>query len=272
MIIDCFPFFNEFTQLYLRMKIMPQVGRIILVESTTTQSGLPKPLYWNEQKDKLKWDVDFSKIIHVIVEDAPKDGRTWAAENFQRNAIKRGLDLIKPHDNDTILISDADEIPRLHCRNCYYGKPTAFLMDNFYYYLNLKDARGWIGTVAIPYKYLKSIEAPQHFRDIKDSLPRTKTSLGYHFSWLGGPEAIDRKFKSCIEPMDKSRLPSIEQIKGLFDDMSSKGQYHFMHAEDPTNPRVPLTLVPHQTIITDDMYPMVKDHILHSYGFPKTNN
>ncbi len=267
MIIDCFPFFDEFAQLYLRMKILPQVDKIVLVESVTTQSGLSKPLHWQEQKDKLNWDVNLSKIVHVIVEDAPKDGKTWQAENFQRNAITRGLDIIRPQDDDTILISDADEIPILN-----YGirSPISFQMRNFYYYLNLEDERGWVGTVATPYRYLKNY-SPQHFRNVKDHIERTSRNSGYHFSWLGGPETIVKKFNSCIEPMDKSNLPTLENIQKLFNKMKDAGKYHFIHAEDPQNPRVPLKLVPHNTIINDDLYPFVQNHIIHSYGFNRAN-
>ena len=113
MIYDCFTFFNELDLLEIRLNVLNDVvDKFVLVEATTTFSGTPKPLYFNE--NKKRFDKFASKIIHVIINDTPIQPKTiigeyWSWEFFQRNAIVRGL--VNCKETDTILISDLDEIP-----------------------------------------------------------------------------------------------------------------------------------------------------------------
>jgi beta-1,4-mannosyl-glycoprotein beta-1,4-N-acetylglucosaminyltransferase len=109
-IYDCFTFFNELDVLEMRLNILDKdVDYFVLVESNKTHSGKDKELIF--QKNKTRF-ADFSdKIIHIIVDDMPQsnNGNRWKLENFQREAIMRGLS--KCTDEDIILISDLDEIP-----------------------------------------------------------------------------------------------------------------------------------------------------------------
>ncbi len=107
---DCFTFFNELDLLKMRLNILNDyVDFFVLVESNKTHSGKSKDLVFERNKNQFS---DFShKIIHIIVDDMPelKDTNRWVLENFQRNAIMRGL--TKCDASDLILISDLDEIP-----------------------------------------------------------------------------------------------------------------------------------------------------------------
>ena len=109
-IYDCFTFFNELDLLKMRLNILNDyVDFFVLVESNKTHSGKSKDLIFEQNKNQF---ADFSnKIIHVIVDDMPelKDTNRWILENFQRNAIMRGLS--KCDAGDIIFISDLDEIP-----------------------------------------------------------------------------------------------------------------------------------------------------------------
>jgi beta-1,4-mannosyl-glycoprotein beta-1,4-N-acetylglucosaminyltransferase len=110
MIYDCFTFFNEYTQLEIRLsELYSVVDKFVIVEATTTFSGEKKPLYF--QQNKEKFNAYSNKIIHVVVNDMPKplNGDRWPVEEFQRNCIIRGLSNCT--DKDIILISDVDEIP-----------------------------------------------------------------------------------------------------------------------------------------------------------------
>lgn len=112
-IYDCFTFFNELDLLEIRLNILnDKVDYFVLVEATKTHSSLDKELYYQNNKARFK---EFAhKIIHVVVSDMPevKNGNRWDLENFQRNAIMRGLTNCEP--NDVIIISDLDEIPNLN--------------------------------------------------------------------------------------------------------------------------------------------------------------
>ncbi len=63
---DVFRFFNELDLLELRLNILDaHVDYFVLVEATKTFSGLDKPLYYQENKERFaKWN---HKIIHHII-------------------------------------------------------------------------------------------------------------------------------------------------------------------------------------------------------------
>ena len=109
MIYDCFTFFNELDLLEIRLNTLNDyVDYFVLVEATKTFTGKDKPLYYNENKERFKQFEN--KIIHIIVDTYPDSTNPWVLENHQRNSIANGFANCK--DNDIILISDLDEIPR----------------------------------------------------------------------------------------------------------------------------------------------------------------
>ena len=71
-IYDCFNFFNELDILELRLNILyDYVDYFVIVESSVTHSGQPKPFYLEENKERFAkfWD----KIIIFKVVDTPED-------------------------------------------------------------------------------------------------------------------------------------------------------------------------------------------------------
>lgn len=110
MTYDCFPFFNELDILEIRLNTLDKhVDKFVLVEASKTQSLLDKPYFFEE--NKARYSKFLNKIIHVKVSDNP-DLPGWVMENHQRNCITRGL--VDCNGEDTILISDVDEIPNLN--------------------------------------------------------------------------------------------------------------------------------------------------------------
>ena len=134
-------------------------------------------------------------------------------ENFQRNAITKGLKEVNP--DDLILISDVDEIPDLSNLNLESVNDEIILFkQNFYYYkFNLKlDDFIWYGSKACRFKDLLS---PQWLREIKgkkfawwriDSYfsKRKYRNInfikngGWHYSYLKKPEDIQKKITKNI--------------------------------------------------------------------------
>ena len=108
-VYDTFPFCNEFEVLEMRLhELDPVVDFFVLVEGNKTHPGAPKPLFFRENAGRF---AAFShKIIHVVVEDWPEPATPWIRERFQRDQIRRGLTACR--DEDWILMSDVDEIPR----------------------------------------------------------------------------------------------------------------------------------------------------------------
>jgi beta-1,4-mannosyl-glycoprotein beta-1,4-N-acetylglucosaminyltransferase len=149
-IFDCFLFFNELDLLELRLnELSDVVDFFVLAEATVTHRGVPKPLIFRQNRDRFA--PFLNRIIHVVVDDMPGCGPSeperWRRENFQRQALLRGLSGARTRDY--VIISDLDEIPHPSAIENVARKreiiPTryAFEMRMFYYYLNLECCEGW---------------------------------------------------------------------------------------------------------------------------------
>jgi beta-1,4-mannosyl-glycoprotein beta-1,4-N-acetylglucosaminyltransferase len=242
MIVDAFTFFNELDLLEVRLEeLYSVVDKFIIVEATRTQSLLSKPLYFDNNKERYSKYQD--KIIHIVVDDdiSNKDN-LWTMEHFQRNCITRGLDKLKLQDNDLVLISDLDEIPRADIIKEIDASSIDVCSLNMVfsaYFINLiASNRSWIGTVCARAKYFKA-HLPQDFRNNKDYIQPLISDAGWHFSWLGGYEKIYEKAQSCIEPFDKSQIPSKEDIDKYFKDFLKNENKFFIHTENLSKKEIP---------------------------------
>ena len=107
-IYDCFTFYNELDLLELRLtELSDVVDRFVIVEATTTFTNRLKPLLYKENQNRYAQWAD--KIEHIVVE-TEKDPNPWANETRQRDSILRGI--WDASDDDIIIVSDVDEIPR----------------------------------------------------------------------------------------------------------------------------------------------------------------
>lgn len=188
MIYDCFTFFNELDVLEIRLnELNGVVDRFVLVEATHTHSGRPKPLYYADNKDRFKLFKD--KIIHVVVTDLPESTDTWVRENYQRQCILRGL--VNCDDNDSILVSDVDEVPTRDsvARGTVPGGIFVFEQVLCYYHLNTFFS-WWHGTRACRYAQLRALGGPQRLRLTAGTVIE---SAGWHFSFLGDVNGIVNK-------------------------------------------------------------------------------
>lgn len=212
MIYDCFQFFNELDILKIRLNVLSDVvDKFVISEATETFSGLPKPLYYEENKDMFREFND--RIIHVVVMDTPK-GYTHDRDTFQKNAVGRGLVDAKPED--IILFSDLDEIPnpekiREILPQFRDDKIYHFAQRMFYCYLNMEEVSGnllsyggefpgvtdkkWLGTRMCRYSLLQEKNLPLgalRFPECKDIGIRVADG-GWHFGYMGGHGEKDVK-------------------------------------------------------------------------------
>jgi beta-1,4-mannosyl-glycoprotein beta-1,4-N-acetylglucosaminyltransferase len=221
-IYDTFIFFNEIDLLEIRLNILnDRVDYFVLVESTKTFTGIEKPLYYNENKNRFKKFED--KIIHVIVNDMPNsfddlrlrecgdldrsihnDCLTtpnvppneihWLREFYQKEQIKKGL--IDAGNEDFIFISDLDEIwdPDINI-DLESDKIFRFNQKVYTYFLNIKSSENWFGTVATKYKNLKNYSI-NHIRTPNMNTYNEVHNAGWHFTFQGGEEMIKYKIES----------------------------------------------------------------------------
>lgn len=154
MVYDCFTFFNELDLLEIRLNVTKDVvDRFVLVEAGETHAGRPKPMMFAENRARFATFAD--RIAYVAVERFPSVCTTdWARENWQRNAISKGLE--GAQDGDAVLISDLDEIPRPEAVRANIGRKgvTAFDQTYYAYYLNYRNVRQqwWLGTRMVSYR------------------------------------------------------------------------------------------------------------------------
>ncbi|PWU15564.1 MAG: hypothetical protein C5B45_02270 [Chlamydiae bacterium] len=227
-IYDCFTFFNELELLKMRLEeLNDHVDYFVLVESVETQSGDPKPLYFQENQHFFQKYLP--KIKHIVIDEYSSDidpvtGLCWDRESFQRKCIMRGL---QQCDNlDIIMISDLNEIPRAQTletlKLLFYRekrKPNKLVIKNppdaialemplFIYQLNRKEihADPWVGTVATLYDNVKR-KGVQFFRDKRWDFFKVMDG-GWHFTWIGDKNQIRQKLLD-VEDSHKENVDSI---------------------------------------------------------------
>lgn len=252
MIYDCFTFFNELDLLEIRLNVLNDVvDKFVLVEATKTHSNQEKPLYFNQNKDRFKAFKD--KIIHVIVSEYPEFETSWTIENYQRNCIKNAL--INCNDDDTIIISDLDEIPNPDKILEYKDESgiKAFRQSVFYYCLNNYSNEYWIYSRMLSYKDFKNgLDDYENYNpcvlaSLNKGTTATKIRLysgpklniikdgGWHFGYLMTPELISHKIKSFShQEFNNENFTDVEIIKDRIkkgEDLYGRKEFRYSKVE-----------------------------------------
>ncbi len=249
--IDSFTFFNELDLLEIRLNYLYEVvDRFVLVEATTTHTGQPKPLYFEENKERFSWAMD--KITH-IVEELPDanamtegDGDAWSRENQQRNAIAKGL--TDADDDALVFIGDLDEIPDIKTlkKAQHITEPHILRLYYSYYFVNYLcqrrpgKMRYWDAAVLTP---INALTTPQQIRD--DALTTQGLAVikraGWHFSYLGGREAILKKLDAFAHTECNTEAfrsdENIEKALEAGQDLFGRDKHHFEKVSMQTFPK-----------------------------------
>lgn len=232
-VFDCFPFFNEFELLELRLETFYDiVDYFVIVEADKTHANIPKPFNFYERRDKFK---KYFPKIHYIMDTTVvpyKGAGDWSIENNQRNSIAKGL--VDAEPDDLIMISDVDEFPNPamlktliesfsdankfvdfiafydttpYTKNQLVPFHSGMRINKFldlspvgcqqifhsYYFDWVNHDLPWSGTVIGKFKHM---ESPQTFRNARKVLPRIVDG-GWHFSSMGGVEKFWEKVRSA---------------------------------------------------------------------------
>jgi beta-1,4-mannosyl-glycoprotein beta-1,4-N-acetylglucosaminyltransferase len=252
MIIDCFSFFNELELLDIRLNALdPYVDKFVLVEAAKTQTLKDKPFVFEENKEKFNKFLD--KIVHVKLEkdecptgDFRQINHDWSMEHFQRDGARQGVESFPTHQDDIVLISDLDEIPNLteletNIEVIRAESVTSFTQNTFSYFLNMQcfDLEGSKETKKISrhslgvIRGILNVYSPQELWGLRNTASGHPTPRGWHFSFMGGPEKVREKSLSCIEPFDKSDVPSEEEMEEIFNRrVFEEGFWNINHPND----------------------------------------
>ncbi|KAF3050094.1 hypothetical protein E8E11_000768 [Didymella keratinophila] len=229
-VYDLFMLNTELDWLEIRLhELASQVDYFVILEAPTTFTGLPKKMYYEENKARFHKFED--KIIHHILE-SPVDGypghvtnttllpgtpeyeaHAWVMERYQRNAMfTQVLPFLSgastPHNDDVILVSDIDEIPRPTTvqllRECHFGRMTT-LRSRFYYYSFQWLHRGqeWAHPQATTYHGPDNTLLPASLRECDGSalnIPRKEEHTIWNSSWH-----CSSCFATLAEMLDKMK-------------------------------------------------------------------
>ncbi len=249
-IFDVFLFLNELDLLELRLEILYDVvDYFIITELFETFSGKSKPLLYEKEKNRFKKYSDkiiYNPVSRKQLEDLKN--KRWShyvsdfdevipyqnggkAYKYSHKSIKREVNhrdsailgfwnLAEP--DDYILLSDLDEIPNpLTIQKSKLSGDNEifyFKMEWFLYWINNKISKPWFGTVLFKFKYLKekSLSNLRYASSNEQSVPgRIIKNGGWHFSYLGGFQAIRNKLKAHPFQGRRIQLASILDRLGI---------------------------------------------------------
>lgn len=235
-IYDCFPFFNELDILEIRFnELYDVVDRFIIVEATKTHGGTDKPLYF---LDNLKrFEKFLHKVTHIVVQEYPALD-SWSIERHQRDSIMKGLTDCK--DNDIIMISDVDEIPKAETIKQYDpAKGLCCLRQKlYYYYLNCQATQDWDWLRILPYGKMKTMSPCEVRYTVNyDTEKQIIKDGGWHLSYMGGIDMIIEKIGASAHqeyntPEIKDRATVTNLVENAKDVFQRPLQYEFRLVAD----------------------------------------
>ena len=212
MLIDAFTYFNEKELVELRLKYLNSiVDYFVVIESNITFTGKKKK--WNfpdvlnnnlkEFSNKIQYhqlniELDKIKNEESWIIDNIKGDDFWRIENFQRNYIKTACK--KFSDDDTLIISDLDEIPSTKKLNFILNSdfkkiaPIALEQHLFHLDCNYLRLESWRGSIVTTMKVCNEF-SPQKFRRLRNRISHF-TDGGWSFSSFGGYERVKEKIES----------------------------------------------------------------------------
>lgn len=222
MLVDTFQFYNELDILEKRLSYLDdKVDLFVLSESPETHAGNPKPLFYEENKERFaKWA---HKIRYILASPCKTSG-IWDREKHQRECL---LDGVKDLPDDAyIMISDVDEIPNV-TKWIPVKDTCVFHMYMFEYSLKyLFMGEPWYGTVITNVKAYKQL-GPNFFRDNRWRFNRIDWA-GWHCSSFGDAKHVWNKIQNYAHALDdKHKFQTLEDFErylanGLHSDGNAK--------------------------------------------------
>jgi beta-1,4-mannosyl-glycoprotein beta-1,4-N-acetylglucosaminyltransferase len=219
-VYDCFLFSYGPDLLEIRLNTLNDVvDKFVIVEATHDWHGVLKGLKFCEPDNLKRFEKFLHKIEYVVVTDMPKyekdEGSNDEApaeklESFNRNAIIRGL--FNAEDEDIVIVSDFDEIPRPEVINSLKNELDVINIlktPTFFYALNSlsKNHKTYDPTIIVTKKKILKNYSIHDFRfRIRGYVENNLNDLyydnfkinvveegGWHFTWVGDKQLLNKK-------------------------------------------------------------------------------
>lgn len=186
-----------------------------------TRSGIPAIMWWVDPK--------MEKTERGRTYQRPPDERGPAlgpwfqhVERQHRNGIIEAVEAVGAAPDDTILVSDVDEIPRPSAALQLPGllaEHTGWMVLEQRFYSTAIDLthphQPWLGTTATRRRFLM----PQMMRDDRGNLP-TIPDGGVHFSWFGTDDERAHK----LDSFSHAELATWDHVEGRRLGLHSNGE------------------------------------------------
>lgn len=197
-LIDALPFRNELDLLELRLRELDAlVDQWLVVQGEETHAGRPKPIVFDP--DDARWSAWQARLTSLVVPRMPQAESRWEREHAPRHLMTATLMSDAYAADDLVIISDADEIPDGHAIEQMAPLVTddtwvGFRPHLYQYYLNVRAPQWWSGIALASVATVRRIGV-QAIRDQRKHPPilTPRGMGGWHFSYLGGVEAIRDK-------------------------------------------------------------------------------
>ncbi|ERN13824.1 beta-1,4-mannosyl-glycoprotein 4-beta-N-acetylglucosaminyltransferase isoform X2 [Amborella trichopoda] len=181
-VYDAVVFNNELDMLSIRWnELYPYITEFVLLESNSTFSGIPKPLFFKNNKEQFKY-VE-SRLTYGMIGGRFKKGENpFVEEAYQRVALDRLLRFAGITDDDLLIMSDVDEIPSAHTINLLrwcddIPRVLHLRLKNYLYSFEfLVDDKSWRASV---HRYQTGKTRYAHYRRTDDLL----ADAGWHCSF-----------------------------------------------------------------------------------------
>jgi len=217
-IFDCFRYNGEDLLLQLRLKILfDKIDKFVIVEGDKYYNGESKKQLFNINKFKeFEQKIDFYFVKNFPKFDFNnKADSSWKYDDYHINQIELGLKNLE--EDDYILISDLDEIPKLDNMKFLKYDSVVFLQNMYYYKFNIHLYKGlkwknnkWPGTKGCKYKYFKSARKVREFRVRNIPWWRFDRKIkryiendgGWHFSYMMDEKEVKLKLQRMPGEID----------------------------------------------------------------------
>lgn len=224
MILTAQPFFNELDLFEIKCRELAGVVDLhVIVEAPITFTGIPKPLYFEQNKARFaKWPIH-----HVVCELQPVVKSPWERERRTHEIIRAAIHKMKP---EVAIFCDTDEIPRADTVDRFRrSKKTALHvdMDWITFFFDRIDVSRRPTTARICYPDPKDSWGPWRGDKLDENPETVLPDAGWHFDYFNFSENfLVQKLKAISHAADESGdAMLIEVMKGGLPGFERTKQY-----------------------------------------------
>ena len=237
MIYDTFPINDELSLLEARLRYQYFVDFFVLVESTKTFTGKPKPLHYSNNRERFKeWH---HKIIHVVL-DEPADCDPWKVEARHRDILVERLPNLT--ESDIVTLLDVDEFLTDDIISRFIASNEKIIIPDMactIYYANCFAGTSWRNARILKGDQIY-LHSPTEIRQ-KQWHHQVLLNGGWHFAYmiLNDPSRLIRKLDSfshteCNTEENRKRIIDCIESRQWY--MDPKEVYPLLSCDDPALP------------------------------------